>query len=249
MILKPVTDATHKGQRYYQEDRLFKATMEQGTLLAVFDGHGGPNTSHYASEEFASLFVDEIGEEGATPRTAIENAIQKLAIATNSFNNGSTLSAVFIPANGDTVTWAVLGDSPIIVKDAEGKMFFAPEHNVRTNEAEAEAARKRGGYIADGYLFASWHGDGLQMGRALGDVHLEKVLSRVPDIGEVKINKDSFVIVATDGAFDPGHYEFKKAAEAVIKIVEEGGEAQAIVDHAVKIKTGDNVTAIVARFE
>lgn len=48
------------------------------------------------------------------------------------------------------------------------------------------------------------------MGRALGDTHLSKVLSRVPDIYEVKLGAQSFVIVATDGAFDPSHYEFKR---------------------------------------
>jgi serine/threonine protein phosphatase PrpC len=245
--LQPASAATHKGQRSYQEDRLFTASMQEGFLVAVFDGHGGAQVSHLASERFPVLFINEITEPGTTPRQAFERSIEKLNIETQHFGPGSTLSAVFIPSKGDTATCAVIGDSPIVIKDAEGKTNIGPEHNVRTNLAEAEAAKKRGGFVGGGYLYATYHGDGLQMARALGDSALSKVLSRVPDIYEVKLGNGSFVVVATDGAFDPGHYEFHKAAEAVVELVEKGGDAAAIVDRAVKIPTGDNVTAIVVR--
>lgn len=215
--------------------------------MAVFDGHGGAQVSHLASERFPFLFINEITEPGTTPRQAFERSIAKLNLETQHFGPGSTLSAVFVA--GDTATCAVIGDSPVVIKDAEGKTNIGPEHNVRTNHAEAEAAKKRGGFISQGYLHATYTGDGLQMARALGDAHLSKVLSRVPDIYEVKLGPSSFVIVATDGAFDPGHYEFDKAAEAVVELVEKGGDAQAIVDRAVKIPTGDNVSAIVVRLE
>jgi serine/threonine protein phosphatase PrpC len=223
--------------------------MQEGILLAVFDGHGGHETAHWASEEFPGLFVDAIGEPKATPRKAFEAAILKLAIMTQAEGPGSTLSAVFIPAKGNTVTCAVIGDSPIIIKDSKGKINIGPEHNVRTNEAEAQAVRDRGGFVVDGYAYDNRFGYGLQMARALGDSHLARVLSRKPDIYSVKVNKDSFIIVASDGAFDPGHYGFAKSAEVVVKLLEEGAEAQAIVDNALAIKTGDNVSALVARFE
>ena len=223
--------------------------MQEGILIAVFDGHGGHETSHWASEEFPGLFVDALGEPKATPRSALKTAIHKLAIMTQAQGPGSTLSAVFIPAKGNTVTCAVIGDSPIIIKDAEGKINIGPEHNVRTNEAEAQRVRDLGGFVVDGYAYDNRFGYGLQMARALGDSHLARVLSRTPDIYSVKINKDSFVIVASDGAFDPGHYGFEESAKTVVKLLEEGAEAQAIVDHAIAIKTGDNVSAIVARFE
>jgi serine/threonine protein phosphatase PrpC len=223
--------------------------MQEGFLMAVFDGHGGAQVSHLASERFPVLFVNEITEPGTTPREAFERSIAKLNLETQHFVPGSTLSAVFVPAKGDTATCAVIGDSPIVIKDAEGKTNVGPEHNVRTNKAEAEAAKKRGGFIYGGYLSASYSGPGLQMARALGDSELSKVLSRTPDIYEVKLGKGSFVVVATDGAFDPGHYEFDKAAEAVVELVDKGGDAAAIVDRAVKIPTGDNVTAIVVRVD
>jgi|SRR5271157_3508011 len=249
LTLKPVSSASAKGQRPYQEDRLFVATYEQGTLIAVFDGHGGNEVSKLAEVEIPGFFADEISEPKATPRKALKKVIAKFAEFTNDMPSGSTLSMVFVPFKGRFAYCAVIGDSPIIIKDAKGTINISPDHNVRTNEAEAQAAIKRGGIVHDGYLFHNRFAMGLQMARALGDVELSKVLSRKPDIYSVRINKDSFIIVASDGAFDPGHYDFKVAAEAVVKLVQDGGEAQAIVDRALQIKTGDNVSALVARFQ
>ena len=248
MTPQPPSSATHKGQRAYQEDRLLAVATQEGVLLCVFDGHGGDECSNYAVNRYPIIFASEITQEGATPGSAVEKSIQKLNIETQHMGPGSTMSLVFIPANSDTATCAVIGDSPIIIRDADGKVSIGPEHNVRTNYEERRAAEARGGFCDGGYLFQTFDGMGLQMGRALGDTHLSKVLSRVPDIYEVKLGAQSFVIVATDGAFDPSHYEFKKAAEAVVKLVEEGADAQAVVDRAISIPTGDNVSAVVVRF-
>lgn len=267
-LLQPISSASAKGQRPYQEDRYLVSSLPQGTLLAVFDGHGGSETAQFAYKRIAKIFADNIAAEHTAAAhladvdaadlakveasdlaaAALEKTILSLNISTQHMGPGSTLSVVFIPTNGDVAVCAVLGDSPIIIKDADGKINISPEHNVRTNDQERKAAEARGGYVSGGYLFESYHGMGLQMARALGDVHLNKVLSRIPDIYEVKLSAKSFVIVATDGAFDPGHYEFEKAAEAVVQLVEGGADAQAVVDRALKIETGDNVSCIVARF-
>lgn len=247
--IKSISSDTHKGRRDYQEDRLFTLTAQEGTLLAVLDGHGGDEVSHLASEQLPVIFADEIGAEGASAHTALTNSIHKLNILTQHYEAGSTISLVFVPAKGDTVTVAIMGDSPVIIKDAEGKINISPDHNVRTNYIEAEAAKTRGGFVEGGYLFQSYDGMGLQMARALGDSHLNKVLSRYPEVYTVKINKDSFIIAASDGCFDPGHYEFKKAAQIIVELVESGQEAKELVHRAaVDYPTGDNVTAIVVRF-
>ncbi len=247
--IKSISSDTHKGRRDYQEDRLFTLTGQEGTLLAIFDGHGGDGVSHLASEQLPAIWADEITAEGATPKAALVNSIQKLNVMTQHYEEGSTISLAFIPAKGDTVSCAVMGDSPIIIKDADGKINISPDHNVRTNYVEAEAAKARGGFVDQGYLFQSYDGMGLQMARALGDSHLNKVLSRVPETYEVKINKDSFIIAASDGCFDPGHYDFKKTAQTIVELVERGQEAKDLVHRAaVDYPTGDNVSCIVARF-
>jgi serine/threonine protein phosphatase PrpC len=249
MKLKPTTTATAKGLRPYQEDRVFTASYSKGLLIGVFDGHGGHEVAQLAVTELPGFFADEIEKPKASPKTALKKAIHKLVVQTQAEYAGSTLSLAYIPYRGNTVYGAVLGDSPILIKDAEGKINISPEHNVRTNMEERRAAEARGGFVMNGYLCQSYDGGGLQMARALGDASLSRVLSRVPDIYSVKVNTDSFVIVATDGAFDPGHYEFAKAAEDVAKLVEAGGNAQEVVNRAVEARTGDNVTAVVARFE
>jgi serine/threonine protein phosphatase PrpC len=249
MYLKPISTATHKGARPYQEDRFCTVSCEHGMLLAVFDGHGGEQVSHLASEELPGIFADEITEPKATPRVALKRAIRKLNAITQTMVPGSTVSLAFVPFKGRFVYCAVMGDSPIIVKDSKGAINISPDHNVRTNMDERRAAEERGGVIVGGYLYASYDGPGLQMARALGDSNLRKVLSRKPDIYSVRVNKGSFIVVATDGAFDPGHYGFEKEADAVVKLVEDGADAQAIVDRAVAIPTGDNVSCLLARFD
>jgi serine/threonine protein phosphatase PrpC len=88
---------------------------------------------------------------------------------------------------------------------------------------------------------------GLQMGRALGDKELAKVLNRVPDVSMQVLGTDSYVLVATDGALDPGHKDQAKAAKKVLTIIQSSGNAQSIVNYAVAVPTGDNVTAMLLR--
>jgi serine/threonine protein phosphatase PrpC len=250
--LQAASSASHKGRRDYQEDRLFTATYERGTLLAVFDGHGGHEVSELAEKELPGLFADEIGEDGATDKVpeVLRTVIQKLNIMTQHFEPGSTLSLAFIPVDKPVVTCAVMGDSPILIKDKDGKLNIAPDHNVRTNQAEADAATKRGGFVEGGYLYADFHGMGLQMARALGDSHLNKVLSRTPDIYEVGVGPNSWVLVASDGQFDPSHYGFKKSAQTIAEMIDQGSDAKALVHYAaIDYPTGDNVSCILVRFE
>src|SRR5208337_742222 len=168
---------------------------------------------------------------------------------TQDMHDGTTASIAFIPLSADVVYVAVLGDSPVIVKQADGSIWVAPEHNVRTNKAEAEAAKQRGGAVVGGYLVAHWDGPGLQMARALGDKALDKVLSRVPEISTQALGVGSFVLVCTDGALDPGHENAEAAAKSVVELIQSGGDAQAIVDRAVAVPTGDNVSALLVRVE
>jgi serine/threonine protein phosphatase PrpC len=92
------------------------------------------------------------------------------------------------------------------------------------------------------------HSMGLQMARALGDSHLKGVLSTEPDINTVAMGKTGFVLVATDGLFDPTHHGFEKSKAAVLALIKDGADAQYLVDNAVLRDTNDNVTAILARF-
>jgi serine/threonine protein phosphatase PrpC len=257
-LLLPISEAQANGSRLYQEDYRFISTMNEGTLFGVFDGHGGNLAAATANDQFPVLFADVPGLSDIDVPTAIKNAFAKLVVLTENFESGSTASIVYLPWNKSTTPWtvdtawvAVLGDSPVIIKGAEGKINISPEHNVRTNIAEKNAAEQRGGYVRGGYLHdpRDRNGMGLQMARALGDRHLSRVLSREPDVYSVNVGPGSFVLAATDGAFDPSHYKFDDAAKSVVSMLEYGLTAENVVNRAVNARTGDNVTAIVARFE
>lgn len=247
--LTPISQATAKGRRPYQEDRFFTASLPQGLLFGVFDGHGGEDCAQKASDLFPGIFADSIGEPGQSAEEALYFSFISLVSATLDHEDGSTASVVYIPWSSDRAYVAVLGDSPVIVKRADQSIWHAPEHNVRTNHAEAQAAQERGGVIYGGYLTMSFSGPGLQMSRALGDRFLHKVLNRVPEVSEHVLGAGSFVLACTDGALDPGHEATETEAQNVVALIQSGGDAQAIVDRAIEIPTRDNVTALLVRIE
>lgn len=179
----------------------------------------------------------------------LKQVINSLNLATQAMWCGSTASIVFLPWSGDSVTVAVLGDSPVLVKRADGSVWVAPEHNVRTNQAEADAVIKRGGMVSGGYAYATYSGNGLQMARALGDAELNRILSQTPDVSTHPLGIGSWVLVATDGALDPSHANEAAGIAALTKMLNKGDDAQAVVDRALKIRTGDNVTAMVVRVQ
>lgn len=253
------TTATAKGLRPYQEDRFVTHVTNEGVLLAVFDGHGGESTA-----EFCHKALDETWDffAGDEPEVRLKRTVAKLNDFTQFNHDGSTASLVFIPEGAAKAFVAVLGDSPVVIggKKAivpvEGQepttaLYFtvSPEHNVRTNQKEADAVKDRGGIVSHGYAMVDIYGYGLQMARALGDSGLAQILSREPETYSENLDTSSFVLVATDGVFDPGHADTEAAVADVVALIDKGGDAQAIVDRAVRLRTGDNATAILVRFE
>jgi serine/threonine protein phosphatase PrpC len=86
------------------------------------------------------------------------------------------------------------------------------------------------------------------MSRALGDVKLRHILSQKPETYCVNLDGDSYVLVATDGLFDPAHND--KSTTAVIgNLIRDGYAAQHLVNYAMCTLANDNVTAILAKME
>jgi len=241
-----VTEASEKGLRPYQEDRyVISKIPHEGYLLATFDGHGGSECADYCAENLVSLFHSAAAEDDIL-ENVIRNVFKLLNLGTEYMGSGCAASIAFIPENGSEVIVGVLGDAPVLVKKKDGELWLAPEHNVRTNEAEASAAKDRGGFIQGGYLFGSRFGSGgLQMSRALGDCNID-VLNREPEIFRLPIDLGSFVLVGTDGLFDPSHAT--SPVEFIAAAIESGSNARDLVQRALAIPTGDNVTAILAVF-
>ncbi len=196
-----VSHDQEKGTRQSQEDRFFHhpVTGQVGWFMAVMDGHGGKDVVELCAREIPRLFGLLVGSGSC--KKVITRIVQELAEMTKADYSGSTLSIAWVREDLDLVTVAVLGDSPVIVLDASGKVHVSPEHNVRTNLAEREAGVKRGGWFDGSYLRKGE--SGLQMSRALGDAHLGDIISREPEIYTVASPRR--VLVASDGLLDPSH--------------------------------------------
>src|SRR3989344_3566888 len=160
-----ITTATKKGPRPYQEDRNYETYIpnQKWQLLAVMDGHNGAEVSNFCVENIHRM----IPLDNPNPENSLASLVANLNSTTRNYEAGSTFSAAII--TNKTVTVAILGDSPVIILDSKGKLHISPEHNVRTNLKEREAAKRRGAYYdPGGYIYLYFSSGGLQLSRALG---------------------------------------------------------------------------------
>lgn len=241
-----ITKATAQGLRDYQEDRFVCSRGKDGLIVAVMDGHGGASTSSRLANALPRIWKKHIVFP-ASIVTAIQNTFRDLHYLTSEMTEGSTMSFVFIPKPLDVVYVAILGDSPVVIQTASGDIDVSPQHNARSNPAELAAARERGANYYGGYITTRYGGHGIQMTRVMGDSDLRQIVNREPEIYVRDLNADSFVLVATDGLFDPANENTKVVAGAVAQYIREGATAEELVNRAVATPTGDNVTAILIR--
>lgn len=257
-----ISSATDQGARSYQEDRFVVRPVHAdnnsvtGLMLAVADGHGGDETSSYVERQLTNRLFDKIlvktnnnaNEALAKTFQYLNDSTFELSEKSNlHFESGTTLSLVFIPDSQERVHVAIIGDSPVILAYNDGTIRVSPEHNARTNESERKEALLRGGRFIDGYICHPFGSRGLQMTRDLGFHAMGNVLKREPEIYDLPINKDAFMVVASDGLLDPSHESttIEKEIKRMAKLVLNGAEAADLICDALSRQTGDNVTAIV----
>ena len=240
-----VSFAVNQGPRSYQEDRYFYKRIEEqelsGWILAVMDGHGGKTVAELCAQEIEKLFRITTSDD---PEEVLRLLVAELNSQTVHFHEGSTLSIALILESSSQVSIAVLGDSPVVVFDKRGEPHVSPEHNIRSNIQERKSAEQRGGVCVGGYLYDIGGGNhGLQMSRALGDAYLNRVLSREPDIYTIK--DPQWILVATDGLFDPGHQETEQLLKEIRDYARNQATANDLMAWAEKRGLYDNATAIV----
>lgn len=255
MVQGYVNAATDQGRRLYQEDRFVVIrhdTQEvKGWLLGVMDGHGGAEVAEFCEKNIENFFKILLPKP-----LMITDVLRKLIHMLNEklkyINSGSTISLVYIQeanSGGDAARAfvAILGDSPVMIKDKNGDLVMSMEHNVRTNLADRKVAIQKGAVYSVGYIWDNPNSDirsGLQLTRALGDSRLERYLNREPEIYSVDLGPESFVAVMSDGVVDPGHGNRKAIIKKLASIVFDGGTAVDLVNDALKRKNGDNITVV-----
>jgi serine/threonine protein phosphatase PrpC len=147
--------ATIRGRRANQEDRFLilragrkrdGVVMEQGWLMAVMDGHGGPEAAQAVETRLPHAFQKAFAEHGGDYRKLLERAVAILNEDPHvkyQLSSGTTLSMAYVADGKPVVHVAHLGDSPVIVFDSAGHILFrTEEHNIITNPKEVDRVRE-----------------------------------------------------------------------------------------------------------
>ena len=258
-LLPNVSVFSDQGARAHQEDRYLVRKLHLpvkngvGLLLAVMDGHFGSEVSVLVSEILEDTFANNLVKRKGQVDAALEVTFKDIIARCQSFDQGSTLSVVYIPiSDSGFYTFAHvahLGDSPVFAIDASGNLVYTAEHNVSQNTQDAETiARQNKRMIDDGDLLISPNAltvdvRFLQLTRSVGDSTFNKILIREPEYQQVPINKGSMLIIASDGIFvDENHIQLYRT---LLEKGEKGQDASDIGRWALDQGADDNVTVIV----
>lgn len=242
-----ITTHSIMGPRLANEDKFLGRETAFGVLLAVMDGHGGVDVAKLTKAILPEVW-DRHQFHPGTLTEVMQLVFAELVNRTAIYNGcGSTASIVFLPKANDFAVVGVMGDSPVIIGTSPTGVWLGPDHNVRTNPAEADAALARGGIVAGGYLWTDYSdlGDGIQMTRALGDAAFERVMNKSPEISRVPV--DDFILVASDGLSDPSHkISLADNARLMAALIRKKNfNAEQLVKGVLKPR--DNVTAVLWR--
>jgi serine/threonine protein phosphatase PrpC len=243
-----VTSATAQGMRSAQEDRYAVVDIaNRGLVLAVFDGHNGAATAHAAALLLPDAFQRSLDLYGDA-RAAVEAAIGIIREETSDREEGSSVSLVFIDESKGRATVGVLGDSPVLVLERDGRTVLGPLHNTMVNPDDAERAVARGALLMGPYLMDPRTLEGVNLTRTIGDAAFG-FLGRTPETLGVDIGPQSYVLVATDGLFSPEAPNPEALVRRLDRLVSEGADARALVDDAIESGSDDNVTVVLWRAE
>jgi len=258
-LLPNVSVFSDQGSRDHQEDRYLVRKLHLpvkngvGLLLAVMDGHFGSEVSVLLSEILEDTFAHNLVKRKGQVDSALEITFRDIILRCQGFDQGSTLSVVYIPvSDSGFYTFAHvahLGDSPVFAIDANGNLVYTAEHNVRQNSRDTEMiATQNKRMIDDGDLLISQNAITvdvrfLQLTRSVGDSVFNKVLIREPEYQLVPINKGSMLIIASDGIFvDENHLNLYRT---LLKKGEDGQDASDIGQWVLDQGANDNITVIV----
>ena len=214
--------------------------------MAVMDGHSGSKAAERVASDLEGFFLKGLRRQKGRVEEALRKTVGMLAVTIGSEESGTTLSVVFVPDDENQAYVAILGDSLVMIQGQGRRIYLSPIHNVRCNPPELKAAFKKGARYYGGYIFdPTDRSRGIQMSRSLGDCHLARILNRQPETYIVDLEKDSFILLGTDGLFNPLDLQVQKFVHAI----NNGSDAKDLVKDAIQSKAEDNVTAVLWRMK
>lgn len=203
----------------------------------LFDGHGGNNVSLYCLHnlhlEIAKNYKKPMHMEDAIKealRTINKYAKSKWAL------EGSCAAIAII--SKDIIYIANLGDSRVIVID-EGVAKRCTYDHKSSDPKERQMVIERGGHIANDRVNGI-----LMLSRSIGDGILGKAVGSEPHLVKLKKKPGMKLILACDGVWDV--MTDQEAADIVLNTEHLPDAARLIKDEALKRKSTDNVSCIVA---
>ncbi|CAN8253928.1 unnamed protein product [Cochlearia groenlandica] len=232
-------------------------------FYAVFDGHGGSEAATYVRENAIRL----IFEDDKFPHASEVNSVyveQVESSLRNAFLEADLALAddcSISPSSGTTALAALIFQRLLVVANAgdcravlcrKGEAIDMSEDHKPINIQERIRVEESGGFIEDGYVNGI-----LSVTRALGDWDMKlpkgskSPLICEPEIKQITLTEeDEFLIMGCDGIWD-----VLESQEAV-DIVKRGlyrhdnptESARELVMEALRMKTFDNLTAVVVCF-
>eukprot|EP01127_Copromyxa_protea_P011119 TRINITY_DN2778_c0_g1_i1.p1 TRINITY_DN2778_c0_g1~~TRINITY_DN2778_c0_g1_i1.p1 ORF type:complete len:305 (-),score=67.01 TRINITY_DN2778_c0_g1_i1:35-949(-) len=223
----------------------------------VYDGHGGKTTADFVAEELhKTIFGSQEFKEGKPEESISQSFEQVDKIIVEKANaegwmNGTT-AAVTMILDG-TLYAANVGDAEACLVSVEDDKITNVEDLTYPHKASDPDEKKRiealGGHVFFGRVFGA-----LAVARAFGDSKYKQpktsknFVSVEPYLKTVKLTPShKFIILACDGLWDVCSQE--EAATFVYNKIKEGKTSQeiarALVNHALDLRTDDNVTVII----
>ena len=259
-----------QGNRGEQEDaHILKVHDDKKfAVFAVFDGHGGSQVSKWLETNFndklvgAKFKID--GDLNAQKKFFKQLYIDiDEELSKKQFNSGSTAIVVIVTTTKIIVV--NLGDSRAIgIKTGNPKPVFETQDHDPKYEGE-EARVKASGYTIEtfkGETYVSGKGCGLNLTRAFGDFNCKKfeengkpaspekqAVSVVPDIALYDRKDVDCIILGCDGVWNfIQNATMAKWIQEPDNIKRSPKElASDIIDNALVLNTGDNISAIVIK--
>lgn len=218
-----VSTAAERGMRSSMEDTL--VVSEDGTYIAVFDGHGGSDVSAHLEAHAHRSFQSKLARQGnilgssstgkdiAYALKASLNEMEEQVLKVRGWNHQGSTAAV-ICVDGGSIWAANIGDSRAVLSRAGDAIDLTDDHkpNNKEDQARIEAL---GGHVEwfgwtdpDGRPIegmGSWRVNGnLAISRSVGDKDELPFISAEPTIKRFPLqpSSDEFIVVASDGLWD-----------------------------------------------
>ncbi len=247
-----------QGRRPTMEDaHLIKETKE-GSLFAVFDGHGGSDVARFAAKRVDQLFFPLLKKHNSNVRAAFTELFDIIESEIKSHpkwdSQGSTAVVSFVDPKTKKIFTATIGDSEATIyrQFSENQTKAIPLSCIRNWTSEKDKARlldiqpERAPLNGDPKHIrwpAPWYG--VNVSRALGDEELKKAPSALihkPKITVQDLYPNDTIVIACDGLKD---YTSEKEVISVLNRFPDD-RAKRLVQFAFSQKRStDNITAMV----